>query len=141
MIPTVGFNMKKVTKGNVSIKVSWRYIKVDGTVVGHRRPAALSKHVGALLPRSQCHCVRYFGVALMCRYMLDAADLAKMDAAKEELLNLLSKPHLAGIPVRATMSPLLMGRFLCLGTRAISLAQQVWRCLLRLCKLHVESPS
>ena len=32
-------------------------------------------------------------------YMVDAADHEKMDAAKAELLQLLEKPQLAGIPV------------------------------------------
>ena len=34
-----------------------------------------------------------------CSYMVDAADHEKMDAAKAELLQLLEKPQLAGIPV------------------------------------------
>ena len=36
---------------------------------------------------------------LWCSYMVDAADHEKMDAAKAELLQLLEKPQLAGIPV------------------------------------------
>lgn len=35
MIPTVGFNMRKITKGNVTIKVSGRELKP-----GHRLGAA-----------------------------------------------------------------------------------------------------
>lgn len=35
----------------------------------------------------------------MGRYMVDAADGEKLEAAKAELKLLLDKPHLAGIPV------------------------------------------
>ena len=34
------------------------------------------------------------------RFMLDAADAPKMEASKEELHALMSKPQLAGIPVQ-----------------------------------------
>ena len=54
-------------------------------------------------------CVRVCVCVCMCvcvtlplsdgRYMVDAADHEKMDAAKAELLQLLEKPQLAGIPV------------------------------------------
>lgn len=80
MIPTVGFNMRKVTKGNVTIKVCddvcrsiifnirvllclggpvpgflmnvWRPLPSD---MGHRWTASVQKHVGALLSRGQCY--------------------------------------------------------------------------------------
>lgn len=35
----------------------------------------------------------------MIRYMVDAADHEKVEAARNELHNLLEKPQLAGIPV------------------------------------------
>jgi ADP-ribosylation factor-like protein 8 len=38
-------------------------------------------------------------------YMLDAADTAKIGAAKEELHTLLDKPQLGGIPVSAMQGP------------------------------------
>lgn len=34
-----------------------------------------------------------------CRYMVDASDLDKIEASRNELHNLLSKPQLVGIPV------------------------------------------
>lgn len=77
MIPTVGFNMRKVTKGNVTIKVGNKHsypslcyyceYSYSGSVsaysvtlisvillflasdMGHRWTAPLQKHVGALL--------------------------------------------------------------------------------------------
>lgn len=38
-------------------------------------------------------------VSNICRYMVDAADHEKLDAAKNELHSLLDKPQLTGIPV------------------------------------------
>ena len=82
MIPTVGFNMRKITKGNVTIKL-WDI----GGQVSHQLPnnsqqtklrllfdessetivfhftafnsfaAKISKHVGTILQRSQCNCL------------------------------------------------------------------------------------
>lgn len=83
MIPTVGFNMRKITKGNVTIKVCWRacggHRRVKGaqrdgrqglkdihlpltllpllSALGHRGPTSFPQHVGTLLPRSERHCV------------------------------------------------------------------------------------
>uniref|UniRef100_A0A8C8YIM1 ARF like GTPase 8A n=1 Tax=Prolemur simus TaxID=1328070 RepID=A0A8C8YIM1_PROSS len=70
MIPTVGFNMRKITKGNVTIKVRGR--------------RSVYVHVCA------CVCMRV--------YMVDAADQEKIEASKNELHNLLDKPQLQGIP-------------------------------------------
>ncbi|RMC10213.1 hypothetical protein DUI87_13014 [Hirundo rustica rustica] len=64
MIPTVGFNMRKITKGNVTIKVMVNTITI-----------------------------------LCCSYMVDAADLEKVEASKNELHSLIDKPQLHGIPV------------------------------------------
>uniref|UniRef100_A0A8L2R5Y9 ADP-ribosylation factor like GTPase 8B n=1 Tax=Rattus norvegicus TaxID=10116 RepID=A0A8L2R5Y9_RAT len=69
MIPTVGFNMRKVTKD-----------------LGHRRAAPVPEHVGAVLQRRQCN-------------LIDAADREKIEASRNELHNLLDKPQLQGIPV------------------------------------------
>ena len=44
-------------------------------------------------------CLCTVHLLLCCSYMVDAADHEKMDAAKAELLQLLEKPQLAGIPV------------------------------------------
>lgn len=59
MIPTVGFNMRKVTKGNVTIKVWGEQCKNFAQLIAdlimkslfsrHWRPAQISIHVGAIL--------------------------------------------------------------------------------------------
>eukprot|EP00051_Salpingoeca_urceolata_P027542 m.481963 g.481963 ORF g.481963 m.481963 type:complete len:184 (+) comp22394_c0_seq1:341-892(+) len=77
MIPTVGFNMRKVSKGNVTIKL-W---DIGGQ------------------PRFRSMWERYCRGVNVIVYMVDAADTSKMEAAKEELHALLEKPALAGIPV------------------------------------------
>ncbi|KAM9672592.1 ADP-ribosylation factor-like protein 8B [Trichechus inunguis] len=73
MIPTVGFNMRKVTNSNVTIKI-W---DVGGQ------------------PRFRSMWERY------CRgvYMIDATDREKIEASQNELPNLLDQPQLQGIPV------------------------------------------
>lgn len=77
MIPTVGFNMRKVTKGNVTIKV-W---DIGGQ------------------PRFRSMWERYCRGVNAILYMVDAADLDKMEASRNELHALLEKPPLMGIPV------------------------------------------
>lgn len=77
MIPTVGFNMKKITKGNVTIK-AW---DIGGQ------------------PRFRSMWERYCRGVNAIVYMVDAADHDKLEAAKNELHNLLEKPQLQGIPV------------------------------------------
>ena len=77
MIPTVGFNMRKVTKGNVTIKL-W---DIGGQ------------------PRFRGMWERYCRGVTAIVYMVDSADHEKMDTAKTELHQLLEKPQLAGIPV------------------------------------------
>lgn len=84
MIPTVGFNMRKVTKGNVTIKVGSSAERDRSSAgneliwtsccalspspsadMGHRRTAPLQEHVGALLQRGQCNRVglsSFFGL-------------------------------------------------------------------------------
>ncbi|KFZ65053.1 ADP-ribosylation factor-like 8A, partial [Antrostomus carolinensis] len=73
MIPTVGFNMRKITKGNVTIKVRCRCY--------HHMWERYCRGVSAIV------------------YMVDAADQEKIEASKNELHNLLDKPQLQGIPV------------------------------------------
>ncbi|KAJ9579826.1 hypothetical protein L9F63_004532 [Diploptera punctata] len=77
MIPTVGFNMRKITKGNVTIKV-W---DIGGQ------------------PRFRSMWERYCRGVNAIVYMVDAADPEKIEASRNELHNLLDKPQLSGIPV------------------------------------------
>ncbi|XP_034442523.1 ADP-ribosylation factor-like 8Bb [Hippoglossus hippoglossus] len=77
MIPTVGFNMRKVTKGNVTIKI-W---DIGGQ------------------PRFRSMWERYCRGVNAIVYMVDAADREKIEASRNELHNLLEKPQLQGIPV------------------------------------------
>lgn len=77
MIPTVGFNMRKITKGNVTIKV-W---DIGGQ------------------PRFRSMWERYCRGVNAIVYMVDAADPDKIEASRNELHSLLDKPQLAGIPV------------------------------------------
>jgi len=77
MIPTVGFNMRKITKGNVTIKL-W---DIGGQ------------------PRFRSMWERYCRGVNSIVFVVDSADHEKFDAARTELKNLLDKPQLAGIPV------------------------------------------
>ncbi|KAG0306123.1 ADP-ribosylation factor-like protein 8B [Dissophora globulifera] len=77
MIPTVGFNMRKVTKGNVTMKL-W---DIGGQ------------------PRFRSMWERYCRGVNAIVFVIDAADHDKLDAARTELRNLLDKPQLANIPV------------------------------------------
>ncbi|PAA84149.1 hypothetical protein BOX15_Mlig020388g3 [Macrostomum lignano] len=77
MIPTVGFNMRKITKGSVTIKL-W---DIGGQ------------------PRFRSMWERYCRGVNAIVYMVDAADADKLEAARNELHNLLDKPQLQGIPV------------------------------------------
>ncbi|OZJ06223.1 hypothetical protein BZG36_00766 [Bifiguratus adelaidae] len=76
-IPTVGFNMRKVVKGNVTMKL-W---DVGGQ------------------PRFRNMWERYCRGVNAIVFVVDAADHDKIEAAKTELKALLDKPQLAGIPV------------------------------------------
>eukprot|EP00041_Stephanoeca_diplocostata_P006222 m.78543 g.78543 ORF g.78543 m.78543 type:complete len:186 (+) comp16241_c0_seq1:217-774(+) len=77
MIPTVGFNMRKVTKGNVTIKL-W---DIGGQ------------------PRFRSMWERYCRGVSAIVYMVDAAEPTKLESAKQELHALLAKEQLGGIPV------------------------------------------
>jgi len=77
MIPTVGFNMKKVVKGNVSIKL-W---DLGGQ------------------PRFRSMWERYCRGVNAIVFVMDAADSDKFEPAKKELQDLLTKPILQGIPL------------------------------------------
>ncbi|KAF2946814.1 hypothetical protein DAI22_02g322300 [Oryza sativa Japonica Group] len=77
MIPTVGFNMRKVTKGNVTIKL-W-------DLGGQRRFRTMWE--------------RYCRGVSAILYVVDAADRDSIPIAKSELHDLLTKQSLAGIPL------------------------------------------
>lgn len=77
MIPTVGFNMRKVTKGNVTIKM-W-------DLGGQRRFRTMWE--------------RYCRGVSAILYIVDAADRDSIPVAKSELQDLVSKSSLEGIPL------------------------------------------
>lgn len=77
MIPTVGFNMRKVSKGRVTLKI-W---DIGGQ------------------PRFRSMWERYCRGVNAIVFVVDSADQAKLDTARNELRNLLDKPQLQGIPV------------------------------------------
>jgi ADP-ribosylation factor-like protein 8 len=76
LIPTVGFNMRKVTKGKVTIKL-W---DLGGQ------------------PRFRSMWERYCRGVQAIVYVVDSADADNIATAKSELHELLSKPALQGIP-------------------------------------------
>ena len=77
MIPTVGFNMRKVQRGGVVLKV-W---DIGGQ------------------PRFRNMWERYCRDVQAIVFVVDSADTAKIDTARNELHNLVDKPQLAGIPI------------------------------------------
>lgn len=77
MIPTVGFNMRKVTKGKVTIKL-W---DLGGQ------------------PRFRSMWERYCRGVQVVVFVVDSADMDSIEASKKELHELLSKPSLEGIPL------------------------------------------
>lgn len=77
MIPTVGFNMRKITKGNVTIKL-W---DIGGQ------------------PRFRSMWERYCRGVNAILFMVDAADEDKLEASRNELMQLLDKAQLDAIPV------------------------------------------
>jgi len=76
-IPTIGLNTRKVTKGNVSIKL-W---DIGGQ------------------PRFRTMWERYCRGVNSIVFVVDAQDQANFEAARVSLHDLISKPALAGIPV------------------------------------------
>lgn len=77
MIPTVGFNMRNVTRGGVTLRV-W---DIGGQ------------------PRFRTMWERYCRGVDAIVFMVDAADHNNFELAKDELFALLDKPTMAGIPV------------------------------------------
>lgn len=94
MIPTVGFNMRKITKGRVTMKV-W---DIGGQPRFRSMWERYCRGVNAIV-----YAERYFFIkasnARNYRFVVDAADQEKLEVAKNELRNLLEKPMLLGIPV------------------------------------------
>jgi ADP-ribosylation factor-like protein 8 len=76
-IPTVGFNMRKVSKGNVNIKL-W---DIGGQ------------------PKFRNMWERYCRGVSAIVYVFDAADRESIPTAQKELHDLVSKPSLQGIPL------------------------------------------
>jgi ADP-ribosylation factor-like protein 8 len=77
MIPTVGFNMRKIVKGSVTMKI-W---DLGGQ------------------PRFRTMWERYCRGVDAILFVVDAADRSRFEAAKAEFKALLEKPQLAHIPV------------------------------------------
>lgn len=77
MIPTVGFNMRKVSKGKVTIKL-W---DLGGQ------------------PRFRSMWERYCRGVQAIVFVVDSADVENIDAARTELQELLNKPSLESIPL------------------------------------------
>jgi ADP-ribosylation factor-like protein 8 len=77
MIPTVGFNMKKITKGGVTIKM-W---DLGGQ------------------PRFRSLWERYCRGVQAIVYVVDAADYDSLESSRTELHGLLEKPSLRGTPL------------------------------------------
>eukprot|EP00736_Rhodelphis_marinus_P006505 Rmarinus@m.22599 len=77
MIPTVGFNMRKVSKGNVTIKL-W-------DLGGQARFRSMWE--------------RYCRGVNCIVFVVDSADHNSLEAAKSELFDLCSKPALHNIPL------------------------------------------
>merc|ERR1712063_15236 len=76
-IPTVGFTMKKITKGNVTIKL-W---DIGGQARFRSMWERYCRGVNAIV------------------YVVDSADPERLPTAKKELHDLINKPPLAGIPL------------------------------------------
>merc|ERR1711907_371878 len=77
MIPTVGFNMRKVTRGKVTIKL-W---DLGGQ------------------PRFRSMWERYCRGVSAIVYVVDASDSKNISISKTELHELMNRPALAGIPL------------------------------------------
>lgn len=90
MIPTVGFNMRKITKGNVTIKVNFLFV--------FKTHFFQIWDIGGQ-PRFRSMWERYCRGVNAIVFMVDAADEEKLEASRNELFQLLDKPQLESIPV------------------------------------------
>jgi len=99
MIPTVGFNMRKVTKNNVTIKI-W---DIGGQPRFRSMWERYCRGVNAIVYvyiKLKHIIINYIlNLLNVHSYMVDAADTDKLEASRNELHNLIDKPQLAGIPV------------------------------------------
>ncbi|MCJ1309746.1 hypothetical protein MMC25_003407 [Agyrium rufum] len=95
-IPTVGFNMKKVQKGHVTLK--WSVPKTYCSPGIAHPPNRNSWDLGGQ-PRFRSMWERYCRGVNAIVYIVDAADTDALPVAKEELHALLEKPVLDGIPL------------------------------------------
>jgi len=117
MIPTVGFNMRKVTKGNVTIKL-W---DLGGQ------------------PRFRSMWERYCRGVSAIVYVVDAADIDSIPLSKTELHEILAKPSLAGIPLlvlgnKCDKPEALSKEALVEAMGLASLHDREWACLIISCK-------
>lgn len=115
MTPTVGFNMKKVTRGNVTIKLwdiggqpkfrsMWeRYCRGVNAVVYEFCSATqfcTDSHSDCPIVVCSPHFLTKTPFSYpFHRFVVDASDEAKFQEAKEELHQLMAKPQLANIPL------------------------------------------
>lgn len=115
MIPTVGFNMRKVTKGKVRTPLPPEGPRPRAPAVralrseAHARPGAPAVLPVAQVtiklwdlggqPRFRSMWERYCRGVSAIVYVVDAADGPNMPAARSELHDLVSKPALASIPL------------------------------------------
>lgn len=102
MIPTVGFNMRKVTKGAVTIKL-WDLggqVRRKTFCFGHVNMARLhSDLLWMLQPRFRSMWERYCRGVQAIVYVVDSADHDSLDSGRQELHELLQKPSLASTPL------------------------------------------
>ncbi|KAF7831118.1 ADP-ribosylation factor-like protein 8c [Senna tora] len=95
MIPTVGFNMRKVTKGNVTIKL-W-------DLGGQRRFRTMwERYCRGVTAIVYCLSLDILSLQTYIHtagYVVDAADRDSVPISRSELHELLTKPSLNGIPL------------------------------------------
>lgn len=87
--------MRKITKGNVTIKV-W---DIGGQPRFRSMWERYCRGVNAIVYVDFFSSKERNRWSFAFRYMVDAADAEKIEASRNELHNLLDKPQLAGIPV------------------------------------------
>ncbi|POV94109.1 hypothetical protein PSTT_17010 [Puccinia striiformis] len=82
MVPTVGFNMRKYTKGSVTIKLWGRHLSIFSSQ-----------------PRFRSMWERYCRGVTAIVFVVDSSDPKGIEASKLELQSLVTKPELNGIPL------------------------------------------
>ncbi|PVU90780.1 hypothetical protein BB561_004719 [Smittium simulii] len=96
MIPTVGFNMRKVNKGNVTMKL-W---DIGGQPRFRSMWERYCRGVNAIMQAffftSYTLILTFFS---FYSFVVDSADHQKLEQARAELWTLLEKPQLSSIPV------------------------------------------